>query len=307
MKIEKNWKISGVLLILLLVAEVLVWAAFTELDKKKLQSAIDETCSFSKIRIQEYEDYTANDRVKSLIRLLDKTKELSSNMEKLGLYGQKDLDDYKEKQRLTGVLILNEKLDLVRESTTKKGKAPKWDQLLTKDYIKDILDHPEETYTERIKKEDAEYDVAIVPRQDTEGLILAYTEKDQKVIGDMTLDSVFDDFPVSMDGVIAICLDGKIVSTNRDSFLGNEIEELRNFYKINTDQNNGWILSKSADQKVWYGGRDKMGEYAIYVFFPSSQIFMSRLIACVSYTAAAILVYLLVLLIQSNMERSVLK
>ncbi len=50
-----------------------------------------------------------------------------------------------------------------------------------------------------------------------------------------------------------------------------------------------------------------MKEYAIYIFFPASQIFMARTVVCGLYTAVAILVYLLFLLIKSNLEKVTLK
>ena len=39
-----------------------------------------------------------------------------------------------------------------------------------------------------------EYDLAVVPRQDAEGLVIAYAEKNSNTLGDMTLESVFSVF-----------------------------------------------------------------------------------------------------------------
>lgn len=102
MKSKIRWNLSGLLLAVLILMEGVIWAAFTKVDKEGLHTVIEETNSFSKLRIQEYEDYSTNDRVKSLVRLLDKTTELSSSMKKLGHYTKQDLDEYVEAQRLTG-------------------------------------------------------------------------------------------------------------------------------------------------------------------------------------------------------------
>lgn len=72
--------------------------------------------------------------------------------------------------------------------------------MLGKDYIKEIMEHPEETYTERVSLGDDSYDVAVVPRQDAAGLVFAYEKKDKNITGDISLASVFADFPVSMNG-----------------------------------------------------------------------------------------------------------
>ena len=75
MKNRRSGKLPGLLLIVLIVAGAVIWGLFTGMDRASLQRTLDETVSFTKVRIQKYEDYTANDRVKSLVRLLDKTSE----------------------------------------------------------------------------------------------------------------------------------------------------------------------------------------------------------------------------------------
>ena len=169
MKSKIKWNLSGLLLIVLILLEGIIWAVFTKVDQEGLHIAIEETNSFSKLRIQEYEDYSANDRVKSLVRLLDKTTELSSSMRKLGHFRQQDLDEYVEEQRLDGVLILNQSRNAVFWSVSDEKAAPLWNRLRDKDYIKEILEHPEETYTERVSLENDAYDVAVAPRQDAAG------------------------------------------------------------------------------------------------------------------------------------------
>ena len=307
MKSKIRWNLSGLLLVVLILMEGVIWAAFTKVDKEGLHTVIEETNSFSKLRIQEYEDYSTNDRVKSLVRLLDKTTELSSSMKKLGHYTKQDLDEYVEAQRLTGVLVLDENLNAVLQDTSGSAEESLWGEMLGEDYIKEILEHPEETYTERVSLGDDSYDVAVVPRQDAAGLVFAYEKKDKNITGDISLASVFADFPVSMNGIIVVSREDDIVSTNDASLLGHQASGLKATYEISTDRKNGWIVGRSAENKIWYGGKDKTGEYTIYVFFPSAQIFMTRYIACGLYTAAAILIYLLILLVQSNMERSALK
>ena len=61
------WFFSGILIFLLLTAS----------DNKKLNSTLNETFDFAKTRIERYEIYNTNDQVKSLVRLMDKTTELS--------------------------------------------------------------------------------------------------------------------------------------------------------------------------------------------------------------------------------------
>ena len=308
MKNRRSGKLPGLLLIVLIVAGAVIWGLFTGMDRASLQRTLDETVSFTKVRIQKYEDYTANDRVKSLVRLLDKTSELSISMKKIASYGQQDLDEYIEEQRLSGAFVLDENLKTVLTSTPNEDELKSLEeQLMQKDYMQEILSHAEETYTERMKIEDAEYDVAIVPRKEASGLVVAYSKKDGKTYGDMTLDSVFEGFPVSMNGVIVVCLDDVVASTNQMKLLGKTTKELQNKYNSNLEMDGEGIFRSNAKNGIWYGCKDKMGEYVLYVFYPSAQVFITRTIVCVVYAAIAILVYLFVLLVRSNIEKSALK
>ena len=106
MKNNKPQKISVLLFVLLLLVGIAVWGTFTGIDRKELKKSLNETTSFAKIKLKQYDDFTANDRIKSLIRLLDKTKELSNNLKEINSYGQKELDEYIEEQRLSGVFVL---------------------------------------------------------------------------------------------------------------------------------------------------------------------------------------------------------
>ena len=307
MKGRRSGKLPGLLLIALVVAGAVIWGLFTGIDRASLRKTLDETVSFTKVRIQNYENYTANDRVKSLVRLLDKTNELSSNMKKIASYGQQDLDEYIEEQRLSGAFVLDENLKTVLASAQKGEPQVLKKQLMQKDYMKEILEHSEETYTERMKIDDTEYDVAIVSRKDSPGLVVSYAKKDGKTYGDMTLDSVFDGFPVSMNGVIVVCLDGVVASTNQTKLLGKTTEELKNKYNGGCETSDDKILRSNSKNGIWYGCKDKMSEYVLYVFYPSSQVFLTRTIVCAVYVAIAILVYLFVLLVRSNIEKSALK
>ena len=308
MKNKNIWKLSGLLLGVLLLAEGVIWGIFTGVDRRELSEALDKTTAVAKTRLQNYDDYTANDRVKSLIRLLDKTKELSRSMQ-ITSCDQQDLDEYVEEQRLSGAFAVDENLELtfwsMEDADLEAGRL--WKEISGRDYVKEVLEHPEETYTERIQVDGEEYDLAVVPRQDASGLLVAYVEKNRNTLGDLTLESVFTDFPVSMNGVISVCREEKVVSTNQSSLLGKTTKELQQYYNSSLDENEEGIIQIKPQNRTWYGHKDKMDEYVIYIFIPGSQVFMTRTIASGLYTAVAVLIFLLILLIYSNAEKSALK
>lgn len=309
MKNKNIWKLSGLLLLGLILAGAVIWGSFTRADQKTLIKTLDKTIAVAKIKLQNYEDYTANDRVKSLVRLLDKTKELTRNMKRMDSYGQQDFDVYVSEQRLAGAFVVDKDQDITLQSVQSgeldAGKL--WNEISNNNYIEEILDHPEETYTERMEIDSNEYDLAVVPRQDTAGLVIAYAKQNSHIVGDMTLDSVFANFPLSMNGVIAVCKDGVVVSTNKSEVLGKTGKELQNYFNSSLEGNEKGIIRIKPNNKIWYGQKDKMGEYVIYTFFPSSQVFMTRALACGLYIAVAAFIFLIVWLVFSNMEKTALR
>ena len=126
---KQSGKKKTVLLVLVAFGIVL-WITFTNLNRIALRHTLDEMIGFVKIRLEQYETDAANDRVKSLVRLLDKTVSLGNEMTLKESFGTQDLDSFAEEQRLTGALVLDENLNVVMQ-TTKGGNAmPLWEKLI---------------------------------------------------------------------------------------------------------------------------------------------------------------------------------
>ena len=115
---EKKQSGKKRLFLLVLVAfGIVLWITFTNLNRIALRHTLDETIGFVKIRLEQYETDAANDRVKSLVRLLDKTVSLGNEMTLKESFGTQDLDSFAEEQRLTGALVLDENLNVVMQTT----------------------------------------------------------------------------------------------------------------------------------------------------------------------------------------------
>lgn len=110
---EKKQSGKKRLFLLVLVAfGIVLWITFTNLNRIALRHTLDEMIGFVKIRLEQYETDAANDRVKSLVRLLDKTVSLGNEMTLKESFGTQDLDSFAEEQRLTGALVLDENLNV---------------------------------------------------------------------------------------------------------------------------------------------------------------------------------------------------
>ena len=271
----------------------------------KLNDTLDETISFVKSRINRYEIYNANDRVKSLVRLLDKSEELSRVLYAEHDFTAQDMDNYAKQQRLTGVLVLDEKLNVSIQTTQDYDAMSLWKKLIDSKYVRDILESPLKRYMTRLRNEGNIYDFAAVARQDAPGVLITYAKKEEvnEKNGDLTMETVFADFPFKMDGSVVISDGTKVVSTNESKLLGMSVKECDELYQNAFHESKDHIVRLDAAGSSWYGKKEKIMDYDIYVFFPAMQVFMTRNVVCLSYVLIAIVIFTLFRTVRIHMEQ----
>lgn len=77
----------------------------------------DQTIRYVKEKLETYNNYLSNDRTKSLIHLLDKVTAFTEIL-KQETCTSETLDQYAQEQRIQGMLILDENMDTVLQTTT---------------------------------------------------------------------------------------------------------------------------------------------------------------------------------------------
>ena len=279
-------------------------------DDKKLNNTLNETFDFVKNRIERYETYNTNDQVKSLVRLMDKTIELSRVIAQEGTLSAEMLDEYAREQRLTGILVLDQKLKVIVQSAEDGDTMPLWQKLIESEYVRDIADHPEKTYTTRLRNDGKIYDFAAVARQDTAGILIAYAQKEEvnELNGDLTMASLFSDFPLEMNGSVVICDDDKIVSTNKQNLAALSIEDSKSQYENEFKADVNGIVCLHSKNGNWYGCQEKIKDYDAYIFFPARQVYLTRNTVSVIYLLLALLLFLIYLVSRNRTEkRSILR
>ena len=270
------------LVFILIFSGILTFLLLTARDNSKLNSTLDETFDFVKNRIESYEIYNTNDQVKSLVRLLDKTTELSRVIEQEGNLSTEMLDEYAREQRLTGILVLDQNLKVIEQNAKDGDTMPLWQKLIKSDYVRDIAEHPEKTYTTRLRNKGKIYDFAAVARQDAAGILITYAQKEEvnELNGDLTMASLFSDFPFEMNGSVVICDDDKVVSTNRQELTARSIEEAKSQYKNKFEADENGIVHLRSETGNWFGRREKIKDYDAYIFFRKSGVHHTKYYMC---------------------------
>ena len=294
-------------LLALAVVGVCVFVIFTNLNRAMLRETLDETFTFVEARVHLYEIDEANDRVKSLTRLQDKTAALRDEMMLKDDFTPSDLNAFADTQRLTGVLVLDGELQLEMQSTRDGDAMQLWKQQLQSDYVREILDYPQKSYATRVMQDDEVYDFAALARTDAPGLLIAYALKNSEDAGDLTVGYLLDNFPLEHGGIVTICEDDVVLTSNSAEQLNRTREECEQMYNGEQSRVSGGIAELHSNRGVWYGSRKNVGKYEVFVFFPAAQVFMMRNIIFMSYLALTVLTFLMVLLLQSRADKDALQ
>ena len=294
-------------LLALVVVGIGVFVLFTNIDRAMLRQTLDETYTYVETRLHVYEVDAANDRVKSLTRLQDKAAALRDEMTIKGDFTPSDLNAFADTQRLTGVLVLDGELQLEMQSTRDGDAMQLWKQQLQSDYIREIPDYPQKAYAANIEQDGKLYDFAALARTDAPGLLIAYVKKSSEDVGDLTVGYLLDHFPLEDGGVATICQDDRVLTSNSTAQLNRTSEECRQLYNDKQTRVSGGIVELHSNRGVWYGSRRNISKYEVFVFFPAGKVFLTRNIICVSYLALSVMIFLMVLLLQSRADKDALK
>ena len=293
-------------LLALAVVGIGVFVLFTNINRALLRETLDETFTFVETRLHLYEIDEANDRVKSLTRLQDKTAALRDEMTMKDDFTPSDLNAFADTQRLTGVLVLDGEMQLEMQSTRDGDAMQLWKQQLQSDYVREIPDYPQKSYATRIEQDGEIYNFAALARTDAPGLLIAYEQKSSEDDGDLTVRYLLDNFPLEHGGVAAICEDDVVLTSNSAEQLNRTREECRQLFNGELSRVSGGIAELHSNRGVWYGSRKNVGRYEVFAFFPAGQVFLLRNIVCMSYLALSVLTFLMVLL-QSRADKDALQ
>ena len=300
--------IGGILLLILIITGIILFLVFEASGKKNLQNVLDESISFTQLRVGRYKSYRDNDQIKSLVRLQDKAEALSFAMAGETDFSEQRLQEYADEQKLSGILILDENLQAVMQVSEDGTTEAFWKEMIESTYVKDILEHPEKTYITRLTFDDAVYDFAAISRQDAKGLIITYLQRCDagNAAGDLSMEVLLADFPFEMQGVVVICEDDLVVGSNQTELIGKTTEEFKNLYQGSFDADKDGIIRLSSGGTTWYGKRDAAENYTVYMLFPASQVFMTRNIVCLVYVLVAIMIFMVQMLGVNRTEKNML-
>ena len=282
----------------------IAFGLLTMRDRQYLQSVLHDTLTFMKNRIESYDHYRSTDKTKSLMRLADKVEALNTELKLMESYDVQSLDSFARQQRLTGVLLLDEHLNVTMQTTLDEQANGLWTDVIRGPGVRNIVTYPKKRYLARIDMEGASYDFVAAARTDAPGLIIAFMRQDIIEPGnvELTMATLFTDFTFELNGIVTVT-DGKtVLSSNDPQQIGmTNMEALALSSGVYGTDSDGLVRLQKGGV-TWYGGKCISGEYHLYAFFPGSAVFQTRMLIITSSIALYAFIWMIFMLLRSRLE-----
>ena len=234
----------------------------------------DKTLAFMRAQVVRYDGYATDNRAKSLVRLLDKLQALDDLLELSTAEENALLAHYADEQRISAISLL----DGSGAEEARFGSTELMTELLNSAAVRDIFAHPKKCVLNRFVAGGETYDFVAVARHDAPGLLAACVRKTDVFSdgGELSLDSLFSDYTFDMDGAAVVTDDEYILSANREILYGRPITDVDLLVPHGMIREKDGLYRATYQGKTWYGKQTQTLGYSLYVYFPSSEVFVSR-------------------------------
>ena len=276
-------------------------------DREEISNVADETLAFMKSVCQRYDNYAIGQQIGDRKDVFDKVKGLSKLANSAELQDQQYLRNTRESQELDGIVVTDGNLQLVVQETADGNDG----YALWKDYIeaenrRNIIKYKNKNYCGTVQLGGTTYNVVIVSRRDTKGLILGY-QTEKNVLTDVyetSLEKTLDNNTFHKNPRIVVTDNTQIVASNVDElYSGMLITDC----PIQADSEELWgmqgLVKMTWQGDTWYGKRLAYNEYRIYVFYPSGEVFNNMLSVVMTAIAVYALLCLILLLLRYRSAR----
>ena len=252
----------------------LVWNHLTGECLSEASKTADTILSRMKTRSINHSFQEDNDEAKSLMRLLDKTREISHRERDAEAFSERELSDYVKDQRLTGAVILNPRLEPVFYEVHDPHFP--WQTVVQRESVKDILSYPIKQFADREEFGGIGiYDVAVVARKNRAGLVLAWEKKKSDRFGLAMMD-LYPGDAFAMDSIVFVVRNGRIVATNVEGWNGRLQRECPFLMTPSRHVAAHDFSVHQVQGKNWYGRMIQAKGHQIFVLIPEAPLFQLR-------------------------------
>lgn len=203
----------------MLVIIVCVLFAGVKLSLSNAENVYNRTMDYMKRQCVSYSDFVASDEVKSLIRLTEQADDISYALQTMNEDVDTFLAEHKVAQRLSAAIILDKNLE-PEYSVYSDGLS--YDLLsheILSPAIKSVFENPKKIYSERFEINDKIYDIAVVARRDSDGVVICcrYQSDNTLRMSHSSVESLLAGYQTVLNGTLYITDGEKIIASNSET------------------------------------------------------------------------------------------
>ena len=276
-KKRHNFIIAVTLLLAGLIFLAIVCAMSVESSRRDAKNRVDGVIEYIGEQCRRYDDLAAEERTKSLVRIIDQTQEFRRDLSYEDFaVDQSTLERYIENQRLTGMIVTDETAG-THYAYGEDGKTYEdWQDILAK--YPGLSDVPMKSCTDRLFSDDGKYcyDYAIMARNDVKGIILCYQRQDtDSVIGtQLSIRTLLSGYEFETDGIVAVTDGTTIIASNETRWNDMRAEDCDLVRKVRESDKARSFLAVSSDDGRYFATRGESQNYYIYVFCTYRSVYM---------------------------------
>ena len=278
-KKRRNFIIAGIVLPAGLIFLAIVCAISVKSSRRDAKNRVDGVIEYIGEQCRRYDDLAAEERTKSLVRIIDQTQEFRRDLSYEDFaVDQSTLERYIENQRLTGMIVTDETAG-THYAYGGDGKTYEdWQDILAK--YPGLSDVPMKSCTDRLFSDDGKYcyDYAIMARNDVKGIILCYQRQDtDSVIGtQLSIRTLLSGYEFESDGIVAVTDGTTIIASNETRWNDMRAEDCNLVRKVRESDKAKSFLAVSSDDGRYFATRGESQNYYIYVFCTYRSVYMQH-------------------------------
>ncbi len=278
-KKRRNFIIAVTLLLAGMIFLAIVCAMSVESSRRDAKNRVDGVIEYIGEQCRRYDDLAAEERTKSLVRIIDQTQEFRRDLSYEDFaVDQSTLERYIKNQRLTGMIVTDETAG-THYAYGEDGKTYEdWQDILAK--YPGLSDVPMKSCTDRLFSDDGKYcyDYAIMARNDVKGIILCYQRQDtDSVIGtQLSIRTLLSGYEFETDGIVAVTDGTTIIASNETRWNDMRAEDCDLVRKVRESDKARSFLAVFSDDGRYFATRGESQNYYIYVFCTYRSVYMGH-------------------------------
>lgn len=297
--------VIGILLIISVFVFVGLGFSIQYQDMQETYTLAKETTSFIKTECQKFDNYTRGNIARTVQELLGYAQGLNNFISSSEFEDDTFLWDFIHTEHIGGVIVLDRNKALIAQADMDHQDGyTLWEDLITGNKIEDILQYPQKTYVDHVKRNTKLYDVAVTASKDGSRLVICYSsaEKPSEDPYELTLKSILDKNSFYKDPTLVLTDGTQVLSTN--SSIVEELGTSQYAKLVSSIQWKDNALTRFQYQNVtYYGMRQVYGNYHCYAVYSSNEVFTHRT-AFITYVLMAYLsVMIVILAVQRHFDK----